>query len=229
MRSVRAVIVCFVALVIGGLTMLGAASPSTADDPPSTAVSHRWTYDLATHKLVGTAGELPFAIKGGTGVVAEGLPAVKFTKATSLATYTGTDFSAPGAGDFTWTAELSMDRLNKKSTPNVAQFGLYNQPAQIKMQLNQKGVPQCLFHGTLGRRLVTAARTINDGGKKHVFSCWRSGATLGVTVDSASSSTTFDVGEIWPMGQPTMGNRTSTGSAKDQLFGKLWSLTITHA
>jgi len=205
--------------------MLGVASPGAADD---TATSYSWSYDPLTHQLVGSAGELPFTIQGGTAVLADGAPAVKFTQKTSIGTYTGTDFPAPGAGDFTWTAVVSMDRLNKRSTPNVAQFGLYNQP-QIKMQLNMKGVPQCVFHGTLGRRMVTALRTINDGGKRHVFSCWRSGATLGVTVDSASNATTFDVGEIWPVGQPTFGNRTLTGSAKDQLFGKFWSLSVTHA
>jgi len=192
----------------------------------ATAETHTWSYDAATHRLVGSAGELPFTIKGGTAVTAEGAPAVKFTKAPSLATYTGTDFPAPGAQDFSWTAVMSMDRLNTRSTPNVAQFGLYNAP-QVKMQLDRQGRPQCVFNGTLGRRIVTAGQNINDGGRKHVFSCWRTGTTLGVTVDSATSSATFDVGTITPTGQPTIGNRTSTGGVKDQLFGKFWSLSVT--
>jgi hypothetical protein len=203
--------------------LLAAPLPGAAGD---VATTHVWSYDAATHRLVGSAGELPFTVKGGSAVTAEGAPAVKFTISPSLATYTGTDFPAPGAQDFRWTAVMSMDRLNKRSTPNVAQFGLYSGP-QIKMQLDRQGRPQCVFNGTNGRGIITAATTVNDGGRRHVFSCWRTGATLGVTVDSASSTTTFDVGAVTPNGQPTVGNRTATGGAKDQLFGKFWSLTVT--
>ncbi|MFC4786270.1 hypothetical protein ACT8ZV_17465 [Nocardioides sp. MAHUQ-72] len=204
--------------------------PALVAVPPAAAATVQqstWSYDPVTNRLVGSGGELPFTLQGGTAVVAAGAPAVRFTKALSLATWTGDSFPAPGTEDFTWTAVMSMDRLNARSTPNVAQFGLYDAP-QIKLQLSQKGVPQCVFNGTGGRLNLTSGHaSLNDGGAQHTFSCWRRGTTLGVTVDSLSTSTTFDVGSITPTGRPTIGNRTSTGSAKDQLFGKFWSLRVT--
>lgn len=214
-------VVCATALVAAVLAgPAGAADTSPGD--------HVWAYEAASHRLVGTAGELPFDVMGGYAVTdASGAEAVKFTKAPSLGTYTGSDFPAPGTQDFTWTAVMSMDRLNARSTPNVAQFGLYN-GHQIKLQLNTRGVPQCVVNGSNGRRiLLSAFGTVNDGGKRHVFSCWRRGNTLGVSVDSVSNSTSFDVGSVIPTGRPTIGNRKATGGAKDQLFGKFWSLRVT--
>jgi hypothetical protein len=199
----------------------------TASAGASTSQQTTWSYDPGTHRLVSPAGELPFAVQGGTAVTAAGAPAVKFTKAPSLATWTGTGFPTPGTQDFTWTAVMSMDLLKARATPNVAQHGLYN-GHQVKLQLNRKGVAQCVLNGTNGRRILTSSHpTLNDGGAQHSFSCWRRGSTLGVTVDAVTDSLVFDIGAINPTGQPTLGNRTSTGGAKDQLFGKLWSLTVT--
>lgn len=58
-------------------------------------------------RLVSSGGEPPFSIQGGTAVTAAGAPAVKLTKAPSLATWTGTGFPAPGSADFTWTAVMT--------------------------------------------------------------------------------------------------------------------------
>jgi hypothetical protein len=211
--------------------LLGAAAATVLLAPVASAgaavtSTATWSYDPGTHRLVSPGGEPPFAIQGGTAVTASGAPAVKLTEAPSLATWTGTGFPTPGTQDFTWTAVMSMDLLKARSTPNVAQHGLYNAP-QIKLQLNRQGVAQCVLNGTNGRRILTSTHaTLNDGGVQHSFSCWRRGSTLGVTVDSVSDSLVFDIGAITPTGAPTMGNRTATGGAKDQLFGKLWSLTV---
>lgn len=209
--------------------LAAAASPAGADTSPE---GDSWSYAPATHQLVAANGGLPFSIQGGYAVTdASGASAVKFTTAPSLATYTGTDFPAPGAQDFTWTAVMSMDKIyGRRSTPNVAQLGLYS-THQVKMQLNKYGVPQCVFNGANGRRILTSTTpSLNDGGEKHVFSCWRQGGTVGVTVDGASTSLAFDVGSIIPPAgtAPTVGNRTSTGGPRDQLFGKFWSLTVSN-
>ncbi len=186
-----------------------------------------WSYSPTTQQLVGANGSPPFSIKGGaTAYDVSGTPAVVFTTAPSLATYTGTAFVTPGAADFTYEAVMSMDRLRSRSTPNVFQHGLYNSP-QIKLQLNRAGVPQCVLNGTGGRILLTSATpSLNDGGRQHTFSCWRAGDTVGVTVDGVSTSATFALGTVTPTGKPTAGNRTSTGQAADQLFGKIWRVSV---
>jgi hypothetical protein len=187
-----------------------------------------WSYDPATHRLVGAAGEPPFTLKGGSPVTgADGVPALQLTQAPSLATYSANGFPGPGSQDFTWTAVMSMDRLNPRSTPNVAQIGLSAEP-QIKLQLDRRGVPQCVFHGTRGRLVLTSTHaTLNDGGLKHTLSCWRRAGTLGVTVDGLETGAVFDVGAISPTRRPTIGNKSPKAGAKDQLFGKFWSLTVT--
>jgi len=209
-----------------------AGSPATSAPPVDETVTV-WTYDPASHQLVVEDDETaeadqvaaPFSINGGHAVVDDaGLAAVAFTQASTLATYTGTSFPVAGNRDFRWTVEMSVDRLHRRSSPNVAQHGLYRED-QIKVQLNRSGVPQCVFHGDLARKVITSDRTVNDGAK-HSLSCWRVGDQLGVSVDGTSTSTTFDVGSVAPHRPPTVGNKSPRGGARDQLFGRIWSLSV---
>lgn len=204
------------------LVLVTASAAGAAPVPVDT-----WSYSPTTKQLVGENGSLPFSIKGGaTAYDASGTPAIAFTTAPSLATYTGTTFVTPGAADFSYEAVMSMDKLRPRSTPNVFQHGLYKSP-QVKLQLNRDGVPQCVLHGTGGRiHLTSATPSLNDGGSQHTFSCWREGETVGVTVDGVSTTATFALGTVTPTGKPTAGNRTSTGKAGDQLFGKLWRVSV---
>jgi hypothetical protein len=212
-------VVLFAAALV--LAMLG--PPAGAEGEPTTLT---WSYENATHRLVGPEGTAPFRIKGGKAVLANGEWAVKFTGAPQVATYTGTGFFAPGAGDFAWTAVMSLDYLRPKSTANVAQYGRWNEH-QVKLQLSNKGVPQCVLNGTGGRAFVTsAAGHVNDGGRQHAFTCWRQGSVVGVTVDCATTSTAFDLGTVTPVSLPTLGNRATNGGAGDQLYGKLWRFSL---
>lgn len=208
--------------VVSVLLVLYATAPPAAAAPIDT-----WAYQPATHQLVGGNGTLPFSIQGGaTWYAPDGTAAIQFTTAPSLATSTGTGFYAPGTADFTYQAVMSMDRLRSRSTPNVFQLGLYNGP-QIKLQLSQTGVPTCVLHGTGGRiKLTSATPSLNDGGQQHTFACWRTGGTVGVTVDGVTTSKVFALGNVTPTGHATAGNRSSTGGAADQLFGKIWQLSV---
>lgn len=219
-----------------------AGSPASSAPPVDETVTV-WTYDPASHQLVAEDDATPeadqvaapFSIHGGHPVVGDagpddagpdeaGLAAVALTRASALATYTGTSFPVAGDRDFRWTVEMSVDRLHRRSSPNVAQHGLYRED-QIKVQLNRWGVPQCVFHGDLARKVVTSDRTVNDGAK-HSLSCWRVGDQLGVSVDGTSTATTFNVGSVAPQRPPTVGNKSSRGGARDQLFGRIWSLSV---
>ena len=196
--------------------------------PPAVAAPvDTWAYQPATRQLVGTNGTLPFSIQGGaTWSAPDGTAAIQFATAPSLATSTGTGFYAPGTADFTYQAVLAMDRLRSRSTPNVFQFGLYD-GSQIKLQLSQTGVPMCVLRGTGGRiKLTSATPSLNDGGQQHTFACWRSGDTVGVTVDGVMTSKAFALGNVTPTGHATAGNRSSSGGAADQLFGKIWQVSV---
>lgn len=214
-------------LVTALVTIVVPASRADAVDP---ALTYVWTYQPATHQLVGPPGTYPFRIQGGAPVVdADGVPAVKFTTATSLGLYTAaaSTFYRPGTQDFAWQAVMSLDYLRPKSTANVAQYGLWN-GGQIKLQIGRTGVPECFFNGTNGRASVaaTAYGSINDGGRKHTFTCWRDGSVLGVTVDCISTTTTFDLGAVNPTNKPTFGNRGPNAGAEDQLYGTFWSYGV---
>ena len=190
---------------------------------------HDWVYDPALHKLVSLNGDAAFSLRGGAAVTDNsGTPGVRFTTAPSLGIYALAGFVTPGAEDFTWTAAISVDKVYPKSSANVAQYGLWD-GHQIKMQLDKYGVPQCVFNGTNGRIIVTASAygTVNDGGNKHQFSCWRRGDTLGATVDGIVNTAAFAIGSITPTGKPTIGNKSASAGPTDQLFGTFWGLSVT--
>lgn len=221
--AARAISTTVVLCVLSGLLVSSTAAVASGPTPTSTT----WTYDQAAHQLVGPPGTDPFAIKNGTAVGdGYGEWAVRFTTAPGLAYFTGSGFPAPGADDFAWTVDVGVDTLRAKSTANVAQVGLYHQH-QIKVQLKTNGVPQCVLNGTGGRVFVTSTGpSIADGGLRHSVTCWRSGGTVGITVDCRSTSTAFDLGTVAPTALPTVGNKSLTGKAGDQLYGRVWRLTV---
>lgn len=186
-----------------------------------------WAYSPATHQLVASAGGAPFSIVGGTPVHdATGTPGVRFTAAPGVAVQTAEPFVVPGASDFRYEAVVGVDRLRAGSTPNVFQYGRYD-GHQVKLQLSATGVPQCVFNGTGGRlKLTSSSPSLNDGGRQHSFACWRTGGTVGVTVDGATTSRLFALGTVTPVGRATAGNRAATGKAGDQLYGTIWRLSV---
>lgn len=186
-----------------------------------------WSYSPSTHQLVAADGGAPFSIVGGaTYYDAAGAAAVRFASAPGVAVQTVEPFVVPGQADFRYEAVMAVDRLRASSTPNVFQYGRYD-GHQVKLQLSAKGVPQCLFNGTGGRlKLTSRSPSLHDGGRKHTFSCWRTGGTVGVTVDGTTTSKPFPLGAVTPVGKATAGNRSATGKAGDQLFGKIWSVSV---
>lgn len=211
------------AAVAAALLVVTSGPPAGADVTPVDT----WSYDPATRQLVAAGGGAPFSVKGGsTTYDASGVAAVKFTSAPGVALQTAEPFVAPGAADFVYEAVMSMDSLRPRSTPNVFQYGLYD-GHQVKLQLSRQGVPQCLFNGTGGRlKLLSASPSLHDGGRQHTFSCWRTGGTVGVTVDGVTTSRAFALGSVTPVGRATAGNRSATGKPADQLFGRIWSLSV---
>ena len=47
-----------------------------------------------------------------------------------------------------------------------------------------------------------------------------------LTVDGATTSRLFALGTVTPVGRATAGNRAATGKAGDQLYGTIWSLSV---
>ncbi len=205
-----------VLLVLGGAP--AGAAPALVDT---------WSYSPSSQQLVAGYGSPPFSIKGGaTHYDATGVPAIEFTTAPSLAIQTSEPFVVPGVDDFAFEAVMSMDWKRARSTPNVFQYGRYD-GHQIKLQLSAKGKAQCVLNGTGGRiKLTSKSPSLDDGGRQHTFSCWRSGTTVGVTVDGATTSAPFALGSVTPIGKATAGNRAPTGKASDQLFGKIWRVSV---
>jgi hypothetical protein len=205
------------------LLVLSGSAASSAEP----TLLETWTYAPATHQLVVANGDPPFAIKGGTtsSDLLNG-PAIRFTRAPSLAIQSSETFVAPGSSDFSYEAVMSMDSRRDQSTPNVFQYGRYG-THQVKLQLSPKGKAQCVLRGTGGRVKITSkAPSLDDGGRRHTFSCWRAGTSVGVTLDGRVTSTLFDLGSVVPSGRATAGNKAPNGDASDQLFGKIWSVSV---
>ncbi|GAA1477490.1 hypothetical protein GCM10009623_19360 [Nocardioides aestuarii] len=209
------------AVVVGLLLATGGASSA---DP---ALLETWTYAPLTQQLVVPDGGSPFSITGGrTSWTLLGAPAVRFSRAPSLAVQTSDTFVAPGSADFTYSAVMSVDEVRARSSANVFQYGRYG-TQQIKLQLTATGKAQCVLRGTGGRVKVTSrAPSLDDGGRQHTFACWRSGGTVGVTLDSQTTAKAFALGSVVPTGRATAGNKSLTGDASDQLFGKIWSVSV---
>lgn len=116
-------------------------------------------------------------------------------------------------------------------SPNVLQHGLYSDPSQVKMQITKdgKGRAACRFKGSAGSLLLTGPTTnVTDGGW-HSVTCWRAGATLGVTVDGVTVTRTREVGSISPSRPLTVAARgLAPGDLSDQFSGDLdavvWAL-----
>lgn len=205
------------------LLLLASAGASSADP----ALLETWTYAPLTNQLVAPDGGPPFSIEGGSSSLSLfGAPAVRFTRAPSLAVQTSETFVAPGSSDFTYQAVLGVDEVRPRSSANVFQYGRYGSH-QVKLQLTATGRAQCVLRGTGGRVKVTSrAPSLDDGGRRHTFSCWRSGSAVGVTLDDRTRSKQFALGSVVPTGRATAGNKALTGDASDQLFGRIWSLSV---
>lgn len=224
--AARATFVAGVLVVLGALV---ASLTAAATSAPTSTDSTTWTYDEVAHRLVGPPGSEPFWIKNGTAVEgAYGEWAVRFTFAPGVAQYTGSAFPVPGFDDFAWTVDVAVDHVRPKSSANVAQVGRYR-THQIKVQLTRKGKAQCVLNGSGGRVKVTSsASSLDDGALRHSVTCWRSGGTVGVTVDCLTTSKAFALGKVSPSAKATVGNKSLKAKAGDQLFGRVWHLTVEH-
>lgn len=205
------------------LLLLAAAGASSAEP----ALLETWTYAPLTNQFVVADGGPPFSVEGGSTVLSLfGAPAVRFTRAPSLAVQTSDAFVAPGTADFTYRAVMSVDEVRPDSSANVFQYGRFG-THQVKLQLTATGRAQCVLRGTGGRVKVTSkAPSLDDGGLRHTFSCWRAGTSVGVTLDGRTTARVFALGSVVPTGRATAGNKALTGDASDQLFGRIWSLSV---
>jgi Laminin G domain len=111
----------------------------------------------------------------------------------------------PGSRDYAVTVRLRT----------TYQFGNIIQKGQatvsggnFKLQI-PRGIVQCLFRGSSGSRLVSAPRTINDGGW-HTVRCERTGSGLTLTIDGSvvarRSGWTGRIANSWPL---SIGGKTS--------------------
>ncbi len=108
--------------------------------------------------------------------------------------------------------------------PNVLQHGHYTDRSQIKMQITKDGTGRasCRFAGSRAHGVVTGPGIdVSDGGW-HSVTCWRRGATLGITVDGVQRTRQRDVGSIDPTRALTLAARgLAAGAASDQFAGDL--------
>jgi hypothetical protein len=78
----------------------------------------------------------------------------------------------------------------------------------FKLQI-PRGIVQCLFRGSIGSRLVSAPRPINDG-RWHTVRCERTGSGLTLTIDGSvvarRSGWTGRIANSWPL---SIGGKTS--------------------
>jgi len=223
LSTFRKLLMFSLASVTAVVVTLAPVSSAHAAVPPS---DNSWSYNSTQKKIVSTDGGASFTLKGGTAVTSStGQPGVRFTGAPQLATSSTATVPTPGDQNFEWTLVFSVDKIYPKSSANLAQHGLWD-GNQIKMQLDAKGVPQCVFNGTGGRLLLTSVNKASlVNGQSHTFSCWRTGNQLGATVDGISNSEYFAVGSIDPTGKPTIGSKSASATATDQFFGTFWKLT----
>lgn len=220
----RLVTLAGVGAVLAGVVL----HPSSADAtsaPPSQVVA-AWAFDAAGAD--GTIGDVsglghPLAVAGrwSLGSGSAGTGAVRFT-AQSFGT---TMLPAPEASEVAVTAVLrSLVPKPFKDTPNVLQDGLFGDPSQVKMQLAKttKGEAQCRFKGSLGAILLNGPSVAVNDGAWHTVTCWRQGATVGVTVDAKTTTAVFDVGSISPIRPMTVAARgLLQGDLSDQFIGDI--------
>ena len=111
----------------------------------------------------------------------------------------------PGSRDYAVTVRLRT----------TYQFGNIIQKGQataaggnFKLQIPH-GIVQCLFRGSIGSRLVSAPRPINDG-RWHTVRCERTGSGLTLSIDGSAvarrSGWTGRIANSWPL---SIGGKTS--------------------
>lgn len=121
---------------------------------------------------------------------------------------------------------LPTDTSALTDTPNMAQKGTFGDAGQWKMQLKPApAAVQCRFKGSLGAVLLTSSVTDLDDAVWHTATCWRSGSTVGVTVDGTERTTSASTGTIVNSRRMLLGNKTLRSST-DQFPGEIGYVAI---
>ena len=147
-------------------------------------------------------------------------PAVAFAPISRAATPSTSDLN-PVSREFAVSVVFRIhdDTSALTDTPNLAQKGFWGDAAQWKMQLKPDvAAIQCRFKGTSGAKLLTSPVTGVDNGVWHTATCWRSGGTIGVTVDGIDKATTAAIGDI-TNNRPMLIGAKSLTSSTDQFTG----------
>ncbi len=150
--------------------------------------------------------------------------AVEFTAATSLGVALGTESQNPGADDFAMSETFTSQPIpaGVGYSGNVMQKGLFGDPGQIKMQLvpTNGGTVSCRIKGTNGAKMLGSRVLVGDGAW-HTATCWREGASIGLTVDGVTKSVQWDPGSIANRKRVTIGNKSATADWTDQHLGSV--------
>ncbi len=121
---------------------------------------------------------------------------------------------------------LPADTSALPDTPNMAQKGTFGDEGQWKMQLKPGPASvQCRFKGTLGAVLLTSTVTDLDDAAWHTSTCWRSGSTVGVTVDGVETTISTATGTITNTRRMLVGNKTLRSST-DQFPGEIGYVAV---
>jgi hypothetical protein len=223
-----------VALMISVVLVATAGGASAAPDVPA-QVAAAWAFDGvgADAVVVDATGRGRSLTLAGAWTEVDGLAGSRAGRflAQSFGSGDATGLT-PGTADVAVTAVLRGLVPNPtRDSPNVFQHGLYNDPSQLKMQIAKDGTGRagCRFKGSSGALLLTGPSVnVTDGGW-HSVTCWRTGRTLGVTVDGMTVTKVKDVGAIQPTRPFTVAARgMGAGDLSDQFVGDLdvvvWAL-----
>jgi hypothetical protein len=214
----------------GALCAAVLLGPGAARAATSAQVVSAWSFDQvgADGSVADVSGLGQSMILSGAFTSTDGrgnTPAVRF----SAQSFGTASVPAPGTSEVAVTVVFrSLVPKPFHDTPNLLQAGLFNDPSQIKLQLAKaaKGEAQCRFKGSRGALLVTGPKISVTDGAWHTATCWRQGATVGVTVDGSTVTKSIDVGSIEPIRAMTVAARgLLPGDLTDQFLGDIDAVT----
>jgi hypothetical protein len=131
-----------------------------------------------------------------------------------------------------------VDTKARVDSPNILQEGLYDSPAQVKLQVQHGSTPashraQCRVKGAGGVVLATGPAIDIADGDWHTVTCTKSAdgdtrTAVVVTVDGVDGPVTYSssaIGRVAPPGKLDLGGRSAVAST-DSLDGWLRSVRI---
>lgn len=204
-----------------------AATPDVSSAAAANEVSLQWNMSVRKNAVRDPASGLTLSLEGSwkplSGSVRFGAKARQ-----GLGVENDLGRLSPKESDFAVVANFTTTTVpaGEGYSPNVVQKGRYGTGGQWKMQVHASKkwgtLAECRFEGDQGSVIVRdGTNTRLDDGSSHVVACWRQGSELGVTIDGRITAIGQNVGDINPRSGITVGNKSASGGAEDQLDGSI--------